>query len=185
MKATVISMQPSWSDYTIKEMEVEFYSEEYQSNEPVRVYAKFYKDGKIQRFPSLACVSNDPYYYIAGGKIMEKIIEFQGEKAKNLFEKASSVDKQYDDQIEAIYNSEEFKKAHDRNRELDREINELYNKSKRARREDKKEEYDALRYKLEEERKEIQESIIEPFEDKQRKLRAQSKKALREIVIEL
>lgn len=185
MKATVISMEPSWSDYKIKEMEVEFYSEVCQSDEPIRVFAKFYKDGKIESFPSLACVSNDPYYYIAGGKIMEKIIEFQGEKAKNLFEKASSVDKQYDDQIEAIYNSEEFNKAHDRNRELNKEIDDLYSKSKRARKEEKKEEYEALSYKLQEERKEIQETIIKPLEEKQRKLRAQSKKALREIVIEL
>lgn len=185
MKVTVMSMEPSWKDYDVKEMSLEFYSEVENSDEPIRVYAKFYEDGKIDAFPSLASTYNEPYYYISGGKLMEQIVNFQGEKARELFKKASLTFKKFDDEIEAIYKSEQFTNAHDRNRELNSGIEDLHKKSKRARKEEKKEEYEALIYKLQKERKEIQETIIKPLEEKQRKLKAEGRKALREIVIEL
>lgn len=185
MKILVNSMKPSWSDVDKLEMGVEFTTRVQKTGETISIFADFDSNGNVDTFPSLSSVGNNPYYYIDGGKLMELLVNFQGDKAKSLYSKVMKIYNKYEKEIEEIQNSKEFKDAKARKFELDSKVSELRDKLKRARKEEKIEEYEALIYKTQKEKREIEDTIISCGEEKMKTLSLKRTKEIREIEVNL
>lgn len=99
------------------------------SKETLSLVGTYFKNGKINSYPSLNSVKDNPLYYITLGKVMESMYKFEGENAKNAFSNCLVIYEKYNKKIESIKSSEGYISSFRKKKEAEIMLNSIKKKS--------------------------------------------------------
>ena len=136
------------------------------------------------RFTNLGDNSyENPIKYVTMGKAVEEILTFEGDRVKNVYDKAMEIYKEFEAKEVALREETNYNELNSKRWLLNSEITDKMNLLKRARKEEKnialQEEVDSLISEVEA----LHNDVIEPIELEFRKLRVSMSKSVAELEI--
>lgn len=124
MEIRIVSMENVLNTKTLEVevgLKILFKSDVFNDKEVISLVGTYFKDGSIDKYPSLHSIEDSPLYYIHGGKVLDFMYSFEGDVAKSVFSKLCHICEDYNLKLESIYKSDEYLKLLEiRNSKIDK-----------------------------------------------------------------
>lgn len=149
-----------------------------------KIIVLYDKNGKILRFPNLGDNSyENPIKYVVLGKAVEEILAFEGDRIKNVYDKAIEIEEFYKKKIIALKTETNYNELSYKRHEINTLIGEKLDSLNKARKEERKkilrEEIDSLIL----EREKLNYDKINPIEWELVKLKDFKEKSITELEV--
>lgn len=145
-------------------------------------HVAFNSDGKIESFPDIKLSSKSPMRYVILGKVAEEIMSYEGDRAKNTYDKAMDIINNFELEKDTVRNNMNYNSIYNKRFELSSIVNSTNAAFKRARNFEKKARLENELLELRKKEDEVANELL-IIDNELNKIESKKRKAISELVM--